>query len=70
MDAAVPKAEKSLDDDQSGAKSSPDADATAENQTMEENTALTQIETPQTGDDIDEEQQEKPSSMRFSSIHM
>ena len=69
-DAAVPKVDEPLDDDQSGAKLSLDADDTAEDQTMEENTALTQIETPQTGDDIDEEYQEEPSSMQFGYMHM
>lgn len=69
-DAAVPPTEKPPDDNRSSVKLSPDAEDTAGKQTMEESTALTQIGTPQTGDGIDKEQQEEPSSMQFGSMHM
>lgn len=69
-DAAVSKAKVSLDDNWSIVKLSPDTDDAAGNQTMEENTVLARIETPQSGDDIDEEQQEEPSPMQFGSMHM
>ena len=69
-DAAVSKVKESLDDNWSIVKLSPDTDDAAGNQTMEENTVLARIETPQSGDDIDEEQQEEPSPMQFGSMHM
>ena len=69
-DATVPLVENSLEDNRAIVKLSPDADDMAEKQTLEETTALTQVETPQNGDNIDEEQQEESGSMQFGPMHM
>lgn len=69
-DAAAPQVKESPNDEPSSVKLSPDAEDTTGKQPIQEDTVLAQTETPQTGDDIDEEQQEEPSSMQFGSMHM
>ena len=69
-DSAVPQAEEPLGDNQPRVKLSPDKEDISANQSLGVNTGLTQIESSQTGDGIDETQQEEPSSMQFGFMHM
>lgn len=67
-DTAVPLAEEPPDGNQSSVKLSPDAEDSVEKQTLTENAGLSQIETPQSSDDIGAVQLGESSSMQFGSM--